>query len=126
VPSPEANNRYQDAVLWPISGTDRYGEQTRGTRVQLRVRWNATHREMLDAQGNRIAIEAEAVVDRVVANGSVMWLGTIAQWDATGVTSTNSELMEVVSYEETKDVKGRYTERVVNLRRFRNTLPESA
>ncbi len=126
MPAMEQSGRYQAAVLWPKAGQDRYSEPLRGAAVELRVRWNTTRREVIDSAGNRISLDAEVVLDRLVTVGSLFWLGTLQEFNATGSADNGVEIMEVVSYEETFDDKGRASEKVAGLKRFRATLPASA
>jgi hypothetical protein len=123
MPQPELANRTQRAVLWPMLGYDAYGQATVGPPVEILVRWDTKRRETLDREGNSIALDATAVVDRRIDIGSRMWLGPISEWLGTGSLEedTHSGVMEVRSYSETPDIKGRFTFRVVGLMRLHDT-----
>ena len=123
MPFQEQSHRTQHALLWPRSGDDAYGEPTVSSVVQLRVRWNDTRAQASDAQGNPVTLSAEVHVDRNIKPGSVMWLGTLAEWLGTGSNQDDTEVMEVVSYNSVNDLKGRVAHHSVSLARYRGTLP---
>lgn len=117
----ETMDRTQKAVLWAKSTTvDDYGQPTVSSPVEITVRWNTQQADALDSQGRPITLDASVVVDREIEIGSQMWEGELADWLGTGSGGTDSEVMEVVTYSEAKDLKGRYTRREVGLKRFRD------
>ena len=127
MPAPEVVDRYQTAVLWPFSGYDAYGAPTVGPPVELAppygVRWTWKRREVMDAKGNTVALDASVVTDRKVAPDSLMWLGTLAGWYRVGSAGRPDEVMLVVSHDETPDIKNRAVRREMGLKRYRETLP---
>lgn len=125
MPAFETMDLEQVAVLWGKSGTDDYGQPTTATAIEIPVRWLTKRDEVVDAQGNTIALDATVVVERQIAVGSLMALGNLSYWVGTGSAGDESEVMEVVTYEETPDLKGREIRRSVGLKRFRDALPES-
>jgi hypothetical protein len=129
VPPVEESDLDFDAVLWPLEGTDRYGEPLHGAPVQLAVRWRTRRTEMRDPQGNVVAVDVTAAVDRVIAPGGQMALGTLADWapveTGTG-TAAVGEVLEVVAFSETWDVRAVDVRRTVGLARFRDALPTGA
>ena len=111
-------------MLWTAAGFDDYGEPTRATSpVEIKVRWLIGLKEAVDPNGNVIALESQAVVDRVIKAGSILWLGALADWYGTGSGGDDTELMRVAIYDETPDLKGRGKHRVVGLQRYRDSLP---
>ena len=78
MPPLETCRLHQKAVLWAFAGYDNYGDVTVSAAVEVDVRWETVNRESLDAQGNSISIDSVVVVDRVVAVGSIVWLGEVA------------------------------------------------
>jgi hypothetical protein len=125
MPHHTQRNRPHDAVLWPAEGIDDYGAPKVGEPVELKVRWENRRTETTDAQGNVIALDATVVVDREIAAGSKMWKGTWDDWYGVGSAGSDVGLCEVVMSPEVPDIKGRNVRRVVGLRRFRDSLPES-
>lgn len=129
MPSQETAFLTDDAVLWPRTGYNRYGEPTVGSPIELKVRWENTRREVLDKDGNSVSIDATVFTDRDIREGSNLWHGTLADWYGTGSGSSpagqDDELMYVKFSEETEDIKGRCTQRTVMLMRYRQTLPSS-
>ena len=123
MPDIESSDRYQTAVLWAAGGYDDYGEQTVGDPVEVQVRWVNNRSEALDANGNMIAIDATVVLAQDVAIGDKMWLGTLDDLPGTGY-QPDEDVMEVVTFGKTPDLKGRFYRREAGLKRFRDTLPE--
>jgi hypothetical protein len=129
VPPLEAMDRYQDAVLWPAAGEDRYGEALVGDPVPLKVRWHTARRTMRGPDGDPVSVDATAVVDRAVEVGSLMWLGSVGDLPpGTDWREEIAEAMTVVAYEETVDLKGRtrHTYRDVGLARTKDAAAEAA
>lgn len=123
MPAPEVAHLNQWSILWSPGAADRYGLPTRGEPEEIRVRWMAGQRVADGPDGGTIVLDALADVDRVIAQDSLMWLGTIEEWNEAGSGPGDSELMRVVRYRATPDVKGRAMRRTVDLQRFRQALP---
>lgn len=127
MPPLETMDLKQRAVVWPLVGTDRYGEPTvSDTPREVPVRWTWTRREMTDPQGNTIVVDAQAVVNEDIKVGSLMWLSTLDDLPAgTGwsLSEFDEELMRVVTTSKGTDLKNRFTRRTLGLSRFRDTLP---
>lgn len=126
MPPQETSHRPHKAVYWRNTGTtDRYNEKILEEAVELKVRWVGTRSNMLDPNGERIVVDASAIVDRTIPVGSQLWLGTLEDWLGTGSNGEESEteIMEVVAVEVTDDIKGRggNTFREVGLKRFRGS-----
>lgn len=123
MPAQEGSHRKQKAILWEKTGIDAYGQpKVAAVPVEIMVRWNTNRRNVLMPDGNTIALEGDAVVDQVIESGSRMWLGALRDWYGTGSSSGNSdeELMEVVAYKDTPDVKARHSFKQVTLKWFRD------
>lgn len=124
MPPLEEMDRYQDALYWPTTGTDQYGQPvhdfTAGAVVCLKVRWVNKRRLSSDAQGSPITIDASVVSNRELTVGSLMWLGKLADTPGTSETP-ESDLMIVVGYDHAMDIKGRKTRREALLQRYKNT-----
>lgn len=112
MPVLEKVSREQDAVLWSRMGFDGHGEPELASPTAIKVRWNQARREVIDATGAPVAVDATVVVDRDIVLGSRMWLGHI-----TDLPSPVTEQMEVVSFTKTPDIKGREYLRTVGVRR---------
>lgn len=126
MPQPELFHRHQKAVYWPSAGYDNYGKAyvTDASKVELDVRWEFRKGDILDARGNTIAYDATVVVDRVIANGSILWKGSLD--DLPDDTSNYSDLWQVIEYSEIPDLKNRYYRRLVYLKRHSDRLPVSS
>ena len=117
----ESSSLHQKAVLWTFSSYDNQGEAKVSAATEIDVRWEESVRETLDPKGNVIAADATVVVDRDIANHSIMWLG--AEDD---LASPPVDLYQVISFSKIPDVKGRNFRRVVLLMKYSDELPELA
>lgn len=147
MPSQETAFRTQYAVLWPATGNyDAYGQPTIGSPVEIKVRWVSGESRAMDKQGNNIVLDGKAVVNRDIPLGSLMWEGRIRDlrtpeglmfdpilFDPSfydpgdlpgtlGVDIDVSKVMEVKTFNPSKDIKGRATYREVGLMRFRSIV----
>lgn len=120
MPSPEDYDVVDPAVLWAKSTTDRYGNVVFSSPVQIDVYWNQRRTMMRAPDGSKVAVDAQVAVDREVEVGSKMWLGELADWYGTGSGGQDDEVMEVVAYTDSADLKQIDTRRVVGLARFKD------
>jgi len=137
MPAPEVHDLSvpggQTAVLLPVliaEGivlTNAYGEPEVGPPQQIPVRWKYVKKEITTRDGDVVNIDAEVVVGLTILSGSLMWLGKLSDWLGTGSStlSKEPELMEVVSYYNTPDVKMRVIRRTVQLKRYRGTKAQA-
>lgn len=108
------------AVLWPATGRpSRSGEARVGPPIEVACRWRRMRREVTDAQGNTVVIEASVMLDRPAPVGSQMWRGTLDEWEGVRADRGRAEVMRVATANETDDVKGRDTAYRVGLQKFR-------
>ena len=120
--SMETACRYQLAVLWEKTGYDNYGKPIVSDNGQeIYVRWENTSMDILDPQGNTIAVDATVVVDRDIAEGSQMWEGSLHDIPGTQEIPT-SDIREVVKFKKTPDIFGCKFRRVAMLKRLSDTL----
>lgn len=130
MPHQETAFRRQKAVLWAFVRFGRDGDpKVSDDPVEIRVRWNHERGDARDSQGNVVRFDASAIVDRRIEIHSKLALGTIEDWTDVGTADVDQqdigsqEIMEVVFYDEVKDLKGRVVHREVLLKRFRDTMP---
>jgi len=136
MPAPELAFREQKAVYWEAIGFDEYGQYKRASfSNELSVRWVNKRRDAMDAKGNIIATDATVVVDRYIPVGSIFYEGALSELagDVAG-TGTGTDfvpaadevtLFEVMTYNETPDLKNRFIRRTVGLKRLSDTIPTS-
>ena len=116
MPAQELSHLYQTAVLWSVSGIDRYGQPTMDTPVEIHLRWDDSSHTSLDPQGNRVRVDATALVDQDIAVGSELWLGTLDDWVGTGTGQDDETIvMTVKTFNSTPDVRGRYYTREIGM-----------
>lgn len=123
MPTLETSSLHQKAVLWTASGLDDESVVTLNAKIEIDIRTEKRRKESTDAQANPIATVLTVWVDREIAIGSILWIGTLEAWNA---LSPKSNLKQVIMYEEIPDIKGREIERIVTLQKFGDTLPALA
>lgn len=119
MPPMELSYRLQRAVYWPKTGVDGNAEPTRGAPVELTVRWNDKQTEALDPQGHTITVDATVITDRTLVVGSLMWYGRLRDFAGTA----GPRVMEVVTMNDTPDLKNRVSRHVAGVNRYSGTLP---
>lgn len=121
MPAFEVRDRKQKAVLWAAASVDNHGNTTvSDDPVELEVRWVPTQKTATDAKGNPIAVDAVVIVDRAIDIDSILWLGAMDDIPGTSFSPT-TDLLEVVTYNETPDIKNRHVRREVGVRRYNDT-----
>lgn len=134
MPRPEKSHRRQDALYWAYTGDDDNGDPLRDEEfTELKVRWEWGRKETVDAKGVVIAVDATVVVDREVPIYSFFWKGSVedlaellpgtGRIDRTDVPT--DDIMQVMTYKEVPDVKGRIARREVGLQRYSSRMPEA-
>jgi len=122
MPAQEAEYLFDKAVVWPFIGYTRDGQPKVGAPYEVWVRWLTKRRETKDKQGNTICLDGQAILEEDVLVDSVMRFGTLADWIQTGSDLPDTELMVVVTFDSTPDVKERDNYRCAGLMRYKNTL----
>jgi hypothetical protein len=131
MPPPWLRWNQQDALLWPVTGTDTFGVPTTQSpdvsaavqlspRTRSGVRWNVVKREILDPHGQTISLDAEAMVPLEIANGSHMWLGSVEDWVNVGSESSDQLIHVVKRCDVMRDLKGCAVAYKVSLMRLHN------
>lgn len=115
-------DRPQQAMLRKSSGVGNYGRPTFETVKEVSVRWEEVNRQIIDNNGDRVAVDATVMVGEEVPVDSELWKGTL-EHDS---TPADGKLYEVIAYEEIPDLKGRTLERTVLLRRKSDTVGDVA
>jgi hypothetical protein len=130
MPQVEVASLIQRAVLWPVQGYDEYGQfVVSDAPCEIKIRWVENRSNTLDKDGNAVGVDATADVDRRIEIGSILWLGKLKDWPV-NTKPQNAinpyKLMEVKTYNESPDLKGRNFKRGVGMIRYRDTLPTYA
>lgn len=120
MPPVETFDLYQTAVLWRKAGRTRDNEPVLGPAEEVDCRWVWKRVESVGPDGQPIALDGQVALECDVPDGSVMWLGELADFDP---AATDNRLMTVTTVSGTPDVKGRLTRHGYGLMRFRGTLP---
>lgn len=121
MPGFETMDLYQRATLWSATGAvDAYGQMGYTVPVEIPVRWNTSRKEIKRPDGTTVTLDGQAVVNQAVAVDSHIWLGRLTEWLGVGSSLPDNERMVVVGYNDTVDIKGRFTRRTLNLMRLHN------
>ncbi len=120
MPAIEVDGLTEKAVLLPKTGVDAYSEVMCSEAVEIDVKWTYLYltkgqtTTVRNARGQEVSISALVVVDQKVKVGSLIWKGSLLDWLGSGsADDRESELMEVLTYNETKDFSGMETRRTL-------------
>lgn len=120
MPAPELWGKFQDAVLWEVTGYDEYGQPTVSeTSTQIRVRWDDTYRQVAGKDGTPVEIVATVAVNRDLQNGSLLWKGREADLPTNGVIP---DVLEVHQVDIVPDLKVRVSYREYQLKRSKDKI----
>lgn len=122
MPQPEESDKVDDAVLWAYAGTDINGLRLVGAPANVRVRWVNTKRDGKSPASSNATTDAQISVNQAIAVGSLMWLGTVATIPVSG-DFPDGELMEVISGQHAKDIKGQVDRWEYSLMKYGTRLP---
>lgn len=114
----------QYAIVWARTGQDRYGEPTRDGGTEIRARWEWKKSSGMDAQANKVLLDAQVVVDRDIPLYSIMFEGRLTDFIGTGSGDPGQDLVEVLTIDIVPDINGREYRRTLGVKKFRGTLPE--
>lgn len=125
MPPLETMDLRQRAVVWDVVGADQYGEPTVSDDPrEIPVWWTWTRKEITDANGNTVTIDAQVVTAEEIGVDSLLWLGKLCDLPTgSSFSAEDEELMVVVSFRKAGDVLQRHTRRELSVQRFRDTLP---
>lgn len=124
MPALEDSDLNEKAVIWPRVGADANGNPIVGDPEEIDVKWNERRGRI--RLGNETSdYEAEIQVDQDILIGSAIWHGELADWS--GVRPEESrDVMEVIAFQKTPDLKGREYLREIVVRRLRNSWPNTS
>ena len=123
MPPFEEMDRLQPAVYWPNAGYSSTAQVIRGEPVQIDVRWVWKRTYQRSADGDSIPCDAQVVTGIKIPPGSYMWLGKLADWYGTGSGEPEVELMQVVTCDETPDIKNRFKRYTASLAFYKDSTP---
>lgn len=122
MPQPEEDDKVEDAVLWSFTGQDPNGLRQVGAPANIRVRWVNTKRDTKSPNAAQSTTDAQMSVNQSVPVGSLMWLGTVATIPVSGIFP-DGELMEVISGQHGKDIKGQIDRWEYSMMKYGNKIP---
>ena len=125
MPAQEIAFRRSKILYWErASVPTRHGTRNVLAYVELRVRWDDEKKLGRDAQGNKISLDAQVVAAQNLLPESIVLHQTEDYYLGTGSEASPLELYEVVTMDQTPDIKNRASAYVVGLQRYRGNLPE--
>lgn len=110
---------WQKAVFWPATGKNRQGQETftLATRTEVNCHWVQSDVVKINQDGTQISYPCKVQVDTEIPEGSIIRLGA-----ESGLPTPLDNLLRVVGYEETPDIKGANPARSVTLEKYSGTL----
>ena len=119
MPTQESDYRNQTAVYWKATGDyAAEGEVLVKAAIEIDVRWEEVTEETLVLNNNTVDVDARILVGRDIPNGSILWLGSLADLD-----DPPTDLRQVVAFSKIPDLKGRAFYRQATVIRYRDELP---
>jgi hypothetical protein len=110
-------------LVWAAAGVNPAGDTVVSAMVELDARLVVRKRQMVNAFGQLVGVDAQVVLDVPVGEGSVVWEG--GEDDLPGTASVpEGGLWQVIATARAKDLRGRVTRYEYGLRRFAETMPE--
>jgi len=124
MPPIEEMDCHQKAVLWrrrtsmPVAND--YGDTIVDDPVEINCRWVWTKRVSRAADDSEVTIDASVVVLEEIEEGSLLWLGELADLPGTGTADfPDADLCEVVTEKNTPSIHNRFRRRTVNISRYK-------
>lgn len=124
MPALETMDLYQRAVLWTSAGWDGFGQPKVNSPVEISVRWLDKKRNILDADGGTIALDVQVIAAQTIPVNSLLWLGTLVQFNIANVGSNPTlEICQVKVFNVSPDIKNRFKRYDYGLMRYKDHLP---
>lgn len=123
MPYPETADLVHKAVLWSAEGgADEYGRHRVGAANEISCRWVWGTGLISNPLERNESISATIAVDRRIKIGSILFRGTLEELRR-NIDQDPDNYVQVVSYDETPDDKGRRSRKVVTVERYSAQLP---
>jgi hypothetical protein len=102
--------RRQTCVFWPVGDTDgldedAHGNPAYGTPVEVPCRWDETTVEYLSKDGTKEVSNCQVFVDRDMAVGGLLMLGTLDDIQDSENPMLNDGVHEIKSFQKTPNLK---------------------
>lgn len=120
MPPIEEMDLHDEAVLRTVTGRDRYNEPILSAPSQITCRWDEDRTESIGPDGTPIAIDAAIVTSERIPDQALLWLGTLAAYNATA----NPEHLQVMTSGKTPSIDGRVYRYEYGLVRYKYLKPE--
>jgi len=107
----------QKAVYWAKASAnfDAYGRPQWATATQIKCRWEECLEEIIDANNIRRMSTARVFVDRELAVGGVLFLGTLSQVSDLSNPKSNNQSFEIIKFSRTPTLRGKHWQQVAYL-----------
>lgn len=127
MPPIELTDRNMYGTLWTVSSIDDYGRVVLNSPVDFvpsqgtGCRFINTENVSLDPMGRVVQIDATLITDRDIPEQSIFFPGTQAEF-----VDGQSQLYEIITVDNTPDLKNRFIRYECKLRKYGKTLPDLA
>lgn len=105
----------QKAVYFAPGDKDKFSNRTFAAGVEVKCRWEEGEEEVIVSSGDageavKFVARHRVLVDRDVERGGLLWLGTLAEWEALGLTSVKASTAnhhQIATYRKTPTVRAK-------------------
>jgi len=87
----------QTAVYWERKSSNGYGGFTYETPVEIKCRWDANSKLVLNDKGEQVVISAEILVNQELDVGGLLFLGTLDDLDSS-LTHEGVETHPIIAF----------------------------
>lgn len=126
----EGVDLHQTAVYWEVVKYDRHGHVKVKAPVELNpedgngVRWINRRSQVTAPDGQVITLDARIVTSQEIKVNSIIWLGTLDEWNESGSDGNDTQLHQVKIYSEVPDIRNRDYRYEVGAQRWKKALPD--
>jgi hypothetical protein len=114
----ETDDLLHYGVMWSVQGADSFGVPRVSAPVEFRCRWQLGKGVANSSSSNVHNLVGKAAVDQVIPLEVIVWKGRLED-----LPSTPENLMEVVGYKESEDIKCENVRRTIMLSAWNGRLP---
>lgn len=97
----------EEGAYWPPTISDKFGQTSYGTPIQIRCKSTSARRESISKEGKTLNITGTVLTDTEVIEGGWIWVGTFADVPAT--PPTKQQIQNVTKTNDTENTETLYT-----------------
>lgn len=122
-PPLEYTDLVDKVLVWPAAGVSPEGDTVLSGFVEYDARLVVRKRQMVNAAGQLVSVDAQLTIRGLVGEGSVVWEGGEDDLPGTGSTP-EGDLWQVIATARGKDQKGQHVRYEYGLQRYGETMPD--